>query len=83
MSDLYRVAINEKVRPPRMTIMYLGMEVVDDTISGEYYDSELLPEWVKGRLATLSMLSYIPPTENVEGVGRRISKNIYWVQKPD
>ena len=38
-----------------------------------------LPEWIQKRIAVLSTLSYEPPTEYVKGVGRRISRYVYWV----
>jgi hypothetical protein len=83
MNDVYRVSIGTNSNFKYVSVVYLGMEVVDDQVSGEYDTLELLPEWVRSRIATLSMLSCNPPTETVEGVGRRITKNTYWVQKPD
>mgnify|MGYP006982495615 FL=1 len=38
-----------------------------------------LPEWIQKKVAVLSTLSYEPPTEYVKGVGRRISRYVYWV----
>lgn len=38
-----------------------------------------LPNDVVNKLAVLNMRSYIPPTEYIEGVGRRISKDVFWV----
>lgn len=34
---------------------------------------------VQEKLAVLLMRSYDPPTELIEGVGRRIDKNVFWV----
>ena len=31
------------------------------------------------KLAILQTFSYEPPTEDVRGVGKRIAKNIFWV----
>jgi hypothetical protein len=80
-SDYYRVSLDSK--NCGVSVMYLGMDSVDDTMSGIYDSVEQLPHWMQERLATLSMLSYEPPTEKVEGVGRRISKRTYWVEKPN
>jgi hypothetical protein len=75
----YRVHIEEgKVR-----VLYFNYDKVDDQIEGEYDDIHDLPEWVQKQVAVLSMLSYNPPTPNIEGVGRRITKNTFWVEKPD
>jgi hypothetical protein len=38
-----------------------------------------LPEWMHRRLAVLSIMPYAPPTETISGVGRRMSKHVYWV----
>ena len=38
-----------------------------------------LPIWVQERIAVLDMRSYEPPTEYVTGVGRRISKDTFWI----
>jgi len=57
---------------------------VDESIEGTYDDLDSLPKWMQERIALLSMLSYKPPTVTVEGVGRRISKDTYWVyRRPD
>ena len=57
----------------------LGIDTVHD---GHYINADVLPKWVQERLAVLMMMSYAPPTEEVEGVGRRISRDVYWVYKP-
>lgn len=38
-----------------------------------------LPEHVLHKLAVLNTRSYTPPTELVERVGRRISRDMFWV----
>jgi hypothetical protein len=40
---------------------------------------ECLPERVTNKLAVLNMRSYTPPTEEIPGVGRRISRDVFWV----
>jgi hypothetical protein len=57
----------------------LGIDTVHD---GHYINADVLPKWVQERLAVLMMMTYTPPTEEVEGVGRRISRDVYWVYKP-
>lgn len=70
--------------------LHSGMEDVDDiikTLDGvcdAHYDSvDLLPKWVQERLSVLSMMPSTPPTKEVDGVGRRISANVYWVELPE
>lgn len=79
--DYYRVAFDTV--QAKISVTYLGIESVDDSLSSDYDCVEQLPQWMQERLAMLNMLSYEPPTEIVDGVGRRISKSTYWVEKPD
>jgi hypothetical protein len=75
---VYRVS----VCPDGVDVVCFGMGV--DTIhDGHYINVDVLPKWVQERLAVLMMMTYTPPTEEVEGVGRRISHDVYWVYKPD
>lgn len=38
-----------------------------------------LPDWMTRRVAVLSTMSYEPPTEYVDKIGRRIDKYVYWI----
>lgn len=38
-----------------------------------------LPDWITRRVAVLCTMSYEPPTEWVDKIGRRIDKYVYWV----
>jgi hypothetical protein len=58
----------------------MGVDTIHD---GHYINVDVLPKWVQERLAVLMMMNYTPPTEEVESVGRRISRDVYWVYKPD
>ena len=40
---------------------------------------EELPQWMQEKVALLMMTSSIPPTVDVEMVGRRINQNTFWV----
>ncbi len=75
---IYRVSIC----PDGVDVVCFGMGV-DTVHDGHYINADVLPKWVQERLAVLMMMSYAPPTEEVEGVGRRISRDVYWVYKPD
>jgi hypothetical protein len=76
--SIYRVS----VCTDGVDVVCFGMGV--DTIhDGHYINVDVLPKWVQERLAVLMMMTYTPPTEEVEGVGRRISHDVYWVYKPD
>jgi len=38
-----------------------------------------LPDWMTRRVAVLSTMSYDPPTEYVDKIGRRIDEYVYWI----
>lgn len=75
--NIYRVDIG-----PHIRVLVFGFENVDTDVQGMYYHLDELPQWMQEQIAKLSMMSAVPPTENVEGVGRRITANTYWVYKP-
>lgn len=80
-SDIYRVHIRD-IGKERISIMCIGMERVDAYLEGVYDNLQELPQWMQERIAVLSMLDAKPPTQNIEGVGRRIDENTYWVYRP-
>jgi len=57
----------------------IGLESVDAIVDGTYAGTHKLPDWMQEKLAVLSMMSSKPPTELVDGVGRRINSDTYWV----
>lgn len=77
--NIYRVSIF----PDGVDIVCFGLASIDSDISGHYDRTDDLPEWVKERLAVLMITSGIPPTQEVAGVGRRISSHVYWVYAPE
>jgi hypothetical protein len=64
-------------------IVCFGLASIDSDISGHYDRADDLPEWVKERLALLMITSATPPTQEVVGIGRRISSHVYWVYAPE
>jgi hypothetical protein len=55
--------------------MYCLDSDVEDTYSG----LDKLPQWMQEKVALLMMTSTDPPTVPVEGIGKRISENTFWV----
>ena len=76
--NTYRVS----VFPDGVDIVCFGLESVDSQLEGHYDRIDDLPDWVKERLAVLNMMPSTPPTNSVDGVGRRISAHVYWVFAP-
>ena len=77
--NIYRVS----VFPDGIDIVCFGLSSIDSGINGHYDRTDDLPEWVKERLAVLMITSGTPPTQEVVGVGRRISSHVYWVYAPE
>lgn len=77
--NIYRVSIF----PDGVDILCFGLSSVDSGIDGHYDRTDDLPNWVKERIAVLMITSGIPPTQEVVGVGRRISSHVYWVYAPE
>ena len=57
----------------------LDGDVLDSELEGDYLNPQALPEWVQERLAILMLTPSDAPTEEVAGIGRRMSENIFWV----
>jgi hypothetical protein len=77
--NVYRVSIF----PDGIDILCFGLSSVDSGIDGHYDKTDDLPNWVKERIAVLMITSGTPPTQEVAGVGRRISSHVYWVYAPE
>lgn len=77
--NIYRVSIF----PDGIDIVCFGLSSVDSELEGHYDDTDALPQWVKERLAVLMITSVTPPTQEVAGIGRRISSHVYWVYAPE
>lgn len=60
-----------------LTVLCLGLDVT--SYDGNYSSIEQLPDWMQKKLYVLSMMDYTPPTKTVEGIGRRISRDVFWV----
>jgi hypothetical protein len=77
--NIYRVS----VFPDGIDILCFGLSSIDSPIDGHYDQPDDLPNWVKERLAVLMITSSTPPTQEVAGIGRRISSHVYWVYAPE
>ena len=74
--SVYRVYVSPHTNA--VEVSCIGMEV-DSTVEGEYDSVDALPLWMQEKVALLMMTSLDKPTSEVEGVGRRIDANVYWV----
>ena len=74
--NVHRVYVNPHTNAVKVQVF--GMEV-DNTVSGEYLTVHYLPLWMQEKVALLMMTPLDKPTSEVEGVGRRIDDNVYWI----
>ena len=83
--DGYRICVIEphhSVTPKTgsyVIVQSLEGSGVESDMEGRYNSVDDLPAWMQERLAILMLMSPKPPTEHVQGVGRRISQYIFWI----
>ena len=74
---MYRVMVDNGKNCVR--VQCIGMYCLDSDVEDTYSGLEKLPQWMQEKVALLMMTSLDKPTSEVEGVGRRIDANVYWV----
>ena len=67
-------------RPDLVQLMYIGFPDKPNSEVRKMHPDEL-PPWVQDRIAALNVLGEGFPTVWVDGVGRRISREIYYVEE--
>lgn len=51
----------------------------EDGTEHSFADWDALPEWMQDRIRALGMITGKPPTDWIDGIGRRMSDDVYWV----
>ena len=74
---VYRVVLSNETK--LVHVISFGMERVDVSPERVYNSVNDLPKWMQEGVALLMMTSAKPPTEEVDGVGRRIDETTYWL----
>ena len=77
--NIYRVVIYPRTKIA--SVSCFGMEGVDMTVEGVYDSVDELPEWMQRKLAILNMLRVASPMRTVDGIGKRIDKDTFWVYR--
>ena len=77
--NIYRVSIDPDTKLVEM--VSLGMFNVDPQLEGFYDDVDDLPVWAQEKLSVLMLCDAVPPTQEIDGVGKRISTHVYWLYK--
>lgn len=77
---IYRVSIHD--RTGKITTHYYDLlENFAPELKKEYNSVNDLPKWAQERLAVLMVLDPTIINNDIENVGRRISRNVYWLYK--
>jgi hypothetical protein len=74
---IYRIEINEDNTV--QTTCYEMLDAFDPELKNYYETLDDLPKWVQDKISVLMLLDHTKVNEEVKGVGRRISRNVYWV----
>jgi hypothetical protein len=74
---IYRIQINNDNTV--QTTCYDLLDAFNPELKNYYETLDELPNWVQDKLAVLMLLDHTKVNEEVKGVGRRISKDVYWV----
>lgn len=74
---IYRVYVCPHTTKVHVTC--IGMDNVDSEVNGTYDTPDDLPDWIQNRVAVLMLTPLDKPTKTIEGIGRRIDKNVFWV----
>jgi hypothetical protein len=74
---VYRVKIEED--NSIQTTCYEMIDAFKPQLKNSYESVDELPKWVQDKLSVLMLLDPSKQNEEVEGVGRRIREDIFWV----
>ena len=77
---IYRLEIHDRTGEV-ITDCYDLLENFAPELKKSYDGVDELPQWVQDKLAVLLLLDHTKSNKEVEGVGRRINKSIFWVFK--
>jgi len=61
------------------TTCYEMLDAFDPQLKKWYESIDELPKWVQDKIAVLMLLDHTKTNEEIENVGRRISKDVFWV----
>jgi hypothetical protein len=77
---IYRITIHDRTGEVN-TDCYDLLENFAPELKMRYDTINELPKWAQEKLAVLMVLDPMKINNDIQGVGRRISRNIYWLYK--
>ena len=75
--SIYRVRVNNVT--DSVEVVCIGMDCIDSPIKDGYYCSKDLPEWMIDSISVLGITTHGNAQVWVDGVGKRIDEDTYWV----
>ena len=78
--SVYRVRVNNDT--DSVELVCIGMDCVDSPLSDGYYCGKDIPEWLISKIAVLSITTCGDTQVWVDGIGKRIDEDTYWVNAP-
>ena len=78
-NPIYRIRVNKSLSVD--TDCYDLLDNFAPELERHYTNVEDLPTWVQNKLAVLMILDASKKNEDISGVGRRISNEVFWVYK--
>jgi hypothetical protein len=77
---IYRVSIHDRTGQVN-TDCYDLLENFAPELKMRYDTINEMPNWAQAKLAVLMVLDPMKVNNDIEGVGKRISRNVYWLYK--
>jgi hypothetical protein len=74
---IYRLVLHEDGTVE--TTCYEMLDAFDPQLKKWYESIDELPKWVQDKIAVLMLLDHTKTNEEIEKVGRRISRDVFWV----
>lgn len=74
---IYRIVVHDDGTIE--TTCYEMLDAFDPQLKKWYESIDELPKWVQDKIAVLMLLDHTKTNEEIENVGRRISKDVFWV----
>lgn len=78
--SIYRVKVNNET--DRVDVLCIGIDCIDSPLIDGYYCRKDVPEWMANKLAVLGICTYGDTQTWLEGVGKRIDADTYWIYAP-
>jgi hypothetical protein len=63
----------------QVDVMHVGLDALLPKVNDRYIYTQGLPNWVREKIAILSMTNEPHPT-SVPNVGTRINQNVFWLE---